>query len=199
MSKYDPEYSRQYGLKHREKLREYYRWYYQAHKEQMNERRRRCRLEHKEREREYNRQYALAHKEELRNYYRKRRLFVDGKQVFGLNKRDYPHDNKCELCKEVKEKLDYHHWDGKNLSKGIWVCFVCHQFVEGLEKGLNPERYFSLKRRIDEVMQDCGEWMGKGELPSSSREGVSNPSLLEAAQPSTAIIDEEIRDKGGMK
>lgn len=54
-------------------------------------------------------------------------------------KRDYPKDRKCELCgAEGKNKrridpLDYHHWDDKNISKGMWLCQKCHRRVEGWE------------------------------------------------------------------
>lgn len=39
----------------------------------------------------------------------------------------------CELCGKIV-RLSYHHWDNKNPSKGIWLCFRCHGLAESLDK-----------------------------------------------------------------
>jgi endogenous inhibitor of DNA gyrase (YacG/DUF329 family)/transcription elongation factor Elf1 len=59
-----------------------------------------------------------------------------GKQIVLVGKkRDYPKNSKCELCKNtVKKNLAYHHWDDKNVSKGLWLCFKCHMFAEVIDK-----------------------------------------------------------------
>ena len=86
------------------------------------------------------------------DYSRRTRLgtFIKGKKIhfYGLKKRPYPKDNKCELCGVIKEKkMGYHHWDDNDLQKGklvkgIWICWKCHQFVNLMEKYPNlPEIY----------------------------------------------------------
>ena len=65
------------------------------------------------------------------------------------NKRPRP-DN-CELCNKAPLKLQWHHWNDKDLSKGIWVCFRCHMFCEAIEKGLGAEhvlKYLFLKEEV---------------------------------------------------
>jgi len=62
-------------------------------------------------------------------------------------KRQFPIDSKCEVCQKTK-KLDYHHWDDSNLSKGIWCCNVCHQMAEGIDKG-NDFVYSKMKEDIN--------------------------------------------------
>lgn len=58
----------------------------------------------------------------------------DGVTHSGLSKRPRP-DDICELCGKKTEKLAYHHWDDTNLSKGIWVCFLCHMLCENVDNG----------------------------------------------------------------
>ena len=67
------------------------------------------------------------------------------KRIFG-NKRPFPVDEKCEWCgrKRIKlechfrlepyrvygkKRLEYHHWDNNDLSKGLWVCRHCHEEI----------------------------------------------------------------------
>jgi len=58
----------------------------------------------------------------------------DGKYLKGI-KRDYPTDEKCEICNIfTPPPLNYHHWDDTNLMKGIWICGRCHLIAEGVEK-----------------------------------------------------------------
>lgn len=74
------------------------------------------------------------------------------------DKRKYPVGGFCELCgKTPKTYLVYHHWDDKDLSKGIWICngMKCHGLVEGIDshgiaivkKYLNFKKSFHNKRR----------------------------------------------------
>ena len=69
---------------------------------------------------------------------------VHGK--FKVRKRPKP-DN-CELC-DSTSKLQWHHWDDNDLSLGLWLCYRCHFFAEGIESGLSQihmDKYFSLKQ-----------------------------------------------------
>ena len=74
---------------------------------------------------------------------RRRERFLKGHRV---NKR--PYTGKCELCGENKGLLYYHHWDGHQPEIGLWLCFLCHMWAEGVEKGLEVKNYEHLKRRI---------------------------------------------------
>jgi hypothetical protein len=65
------------------------------------------------------------------------------------NKRPYPKDNKCEICGKLHKKLDYHHWNDADISKGIWANSRCHQMMELIDKGLH-RKYFQLRKMIGE-------------------------------------------------
>lgn len=76
-----------------------------------------------------------------------------GGRFYGLHKR--PKSNSCELCGSGKVKLDYHHWDENNMSKGIWVCGrgnKCHDLLEAVDSidngNLLPDKYHKLKQMI---------------------------------------------------
>jgi hypothetical protein len=85
-----------------------------------------------------------------RDYYRRRRLGQgNGALTLDRDKRKYPDDQKCELCCKENQRLVYHHWNDEEPWKGIWICLLCHHFVEALEKGITPEDYFNLKKKID--------------------------------------------------
>ena len=116
--------------------------------------------------------YPEKHKEYSRKYYQKNRLKLLGKvkvydnsrrlylrslrrqntltskgvRYVGLHKRTYT--GYCELCEKEKERLVYHHWD-TNVSKGLWLCVVCHWFVEGYEKGARLDKYLVLKENLN--------------------------------------------------
>ena len=66
-----------------------------------------------------------------KEYRRKHIVYVNGKAVL-VNKRSRP--EVCELCEKQRKRLDYHHWDDNNPSKGVWVCNLCHIIVEALDK-----------------------------------------------------------------
>jgi len=79
--------------------------------------------------------------------------FINGKEtILKGNKRPYPKDQKCEICKEVRKFLIYHHWDDKDISKGVWCCpFECHGLAETLDKNiLLGNKYLKLKGKINE-------------------------------------------------
>ena len=103
-----------------------------------------------------NRQYACKKclwfklmKPKRKEYNRKRTIQtkIDGKiiQLTG-NKRNYKKN--CELCHQKKYRTGYHHWDNKNLLKGVWVCTWCHHFIECYEKGF-LKKWIKLKKEIN--------------------------------------------------
>jgi len=57
-----------------------------------------------------------------------------------------PKPDYCELC-QGGNRLCWHHWDDNDRRKGIWVCTVCHMFVEGVDKGRDVEKYLLLKNQ----------------------------------------------------
>ncbi len=86
-----------------------------------------------------------------RDWYRKFIVYGKGDKVLKGNKRPYPTDDKCELCKR-KVFLVYHHWDDKDVSKGMWICHPkCHMFVEVLDTfgRIFVEKYAEIRRKID--------------------------------------------------
>ena len=97
--------------------------------------------------------YYKENKEEILKkvliYNRKTTLIIDGKKINGLNKRDWT--GYCELCGNNNTKINYHHWDDKNPSKGIWICGTCHFMVTAYEHGRFAylQRYIRLKRFLD--------------------------------------------------
>lgn len=81
-----------------------------------------------------------------------RKHCLSGTSSAELNKRDYPKDNICELCKKFKKKLDYHHWDDNKLDMGMWICSpCCHKFAELIDEfGINiVNEYLKLKENIE--------------------------------------------------
>jgi hypothetical protein len=75
-------------------------------------------------------------------------MLGSGKILYGLDKRDYPQKDVCELCgvahpnKNGKGCLFYHHWDDNNPSIGLWTCFHCHYVAEAVDEG-NAEELVS--------------------------------------------------------
>lgn len=85
------------------------------------------------------------------NYHRETRLSTVNGVVYHLHKRKYT--NACELCGKGNRRLLYHHWDEKDLNKGMWICLHCHYKAEWAEKGGYAE-YQLLKQRIEQGLQD---------------------------------------------
>jgi len=66
-------------------------------------------------------------------------------------KRDYPVDQKCELCHTVRNRLHYHHWDDAKPWKGVWCCIWCHGICEFIERRILDgviEEYAKLKASL---------------------------------------------------
>lgn len=141
-------YQREYRKKNKEKIFAYHKKDYKLHKE--------------ERKRE-NRKYYQTHKEERKKYaklYSRKHKLQSGskKWHYGLNKRDWT--GYCELCGRENTHLAYHHWDDKDLNKGIWVCFTpCHQICEQVDKNqlYLIGRYKEFKKLLDKQYQKKGE------------------------------------------
>ncbi len=96
-----------------------------------------------------------ARAKEIRTkYHRQNVLVVRGKATV-VRKRPRPVDT-CELCGDSFDRLNYHHWDDDAPHLGIWVCFMCHQLVEAVDKGFVEgylERYKELKLSINETVE----------------------------------------------
>lgn len=84
-----------------------------------------------------------------RNYARKHHLGTTNGKIYGLNKRPYPEDSKCELCNKVRKRLMYHHWDDENPAAGLWLGIRCHNFAELVDAG-SMEKYLELKKIAEE-------------------------------------------------
>lgn len=137
---------RQYYLKNRDKEREKNHRNYLKNRERYLLVKKRWKLNNREyylnHQREYDRKRYILYGEQLRKrgreYGRKHSLAQGTKVIYGLNKRDYPEDERCELCDNKREKnrrLVYHHWDDDNLNYGIWICnYRCHRIVEAMDK-----------------------------------------------------------------
>lgn len=97
--------------------------------------------------------WLKTHKESNRELYRSNYVgsIREGKHKCfrALNKRPRPEDGACELCRKPTRKLNYHHWDDEDFSKGMYLCNICHMFAEAVDKGVSEGEYFSLKDRID--------------------------------------------------
>jgi len=74
----------------------------------------------------------------------------NGKKIKIIGKkRSYPVDQRCELCNQIKIRLLYHHWDDKDLSKGIYLCMHCHGLAEAIDKQIGLEqKYLNIKKNL---------------------------------------------------
>lgn len=120
--------------------------------------------ENREKCRTYAREWYRNLPEERRREYQRvgkewRRLHIlttaGGVSHSGLNKRPRP-DDICELCGREVKRLSYHHWDDTNLSKGLWVCYLCHMLCENLDNGSKSliKVYEVLKFCLDETFKE---------------------------------------------
>jgi len=77
-----------------------------------------------------------------------------GKHYYGLHKRPFVIDGKCEVCNKKLIKYCYHHWDDSKPNLGVWVCVSCDSLVEGLDEidrnSWKVEIYCKLKKEIEE-------------------------------------------------
>lgn len=110
----------------------------------------------KEHHRRYNKEYKIKNKESCNKTERDRNRKwyicysdVDGK-TFRIKlrypKRDYPKDNRCEICKGTR-RMSYHEIDRNKPWLGIWCCCPCHNLLEGIDRGLDKV-YLDLKNKI---------------------------------------------------
>lgn len=75
---------------------------------------------------------------------------IDNKRIrIRVKKRDYP--GACELCGKKPRFPGWHHWDDNHPKFGIWVCHTCHQWAEGVDRGLEVEKYKELKVKFSQV------------------------------------------------
>jgi len=100
-----------------------------------------CKNCHKNYARSWKRRFSLRH-------------YVQGKliKLRGI-KRPYPRNGRCEICNNKHKRMPYHHWDDKDISKGIYLCHRCHWIAEGIDH-INSEEgkeYIRLKQEIDDA------------------------------------------------
>lgn len=104
--------------------------------------------------------YAREHPEHVKEMKRKQWLRVSDKALctmingerrilLNVNKRPQPTDMNCENCGNKATRLHYHHWDDRDFSKGIWVCFTCHGGITFFENGGNLTSYLRIKEKLD--------------------------------------------------
>lgn len=107
-----------------------------------------------EKRKESNRRYYFENRDKIikrQSLYA--RLHGLGGKIRGINKRDYPQDNKCELCSKETKRLVYHHWKIENkMAYGLWICSRCHWLAEGCEKDLD-KKYRELKLTINAMLR----------------------------------------------
>jgi len=125
--------------------------YYKKGKEKMDKYRKEWSERNPEKIKSYkkkSRQKRLENGKELA-YTRRARLgtYKNGKRIlfYGIQKRDFPKDNLCELCQEKpirKSKLAYHHWDDDDFKKGLWICWECHMIVTVKERNKDIDKIF---------------------------------------------------------
>ena len=97
-------------------------------------------------------QYQSEHKTEIniykKDYNTKKQVRLKTKRVIHINNKPlYPLDKCCTICGYAPRRLLYHHWDDIHPERGLWICRICHQIAEGVDKG-NDEKYKSLKDKI---------------------------------------------------
>ena len=85
-------------------------------------------------------------KEKHKEYQRKHIVVTSDNRRIKGNKRVYP-TNGCELCNKIGKRLVYHHWNSNRLEHGIWICYMCHYMVHGVEQQLHT-KYLKLKEGI---------------------------------------------------
>lgn len=100
----------------------------------------RCKCTVSERGRKYKRDYYSGQYVGTR---------IDGKYVLIKTSLKRGKPDSCELCGRVVRRLNYHHWDNSDLSKGVWLCGTCHYTAEASDKGM-AEKYTELKGKIEQ-------------------------------------------------
>ncbi len=78
-----------------------------------------------------NKEKILARQKEYRrNHSLQYKTNGHSASLYGVNKRPYPSDGKCEACRVSNKWICYHHSDDNNIEHGIWLCRNCHNIVE---------------------------------------------------------------------
>ncbi len=83
---------------------------------------------------------------------------VGGRQVMLHVPNKRPWLGYCELCGVAGVKLDYHHWDDDNPSKGLWLCTRHHRFAEVVDKSAQVlvDEYIRLREGVEEEFRQKG-------------------------------------------
>jgi hypothetical protein len=128
--------------------KEYYKNYYKKNRKKENLRAKKWYIKNRKKIREK----AKLRRPQKRKYERITALTTKNKKISGIIKRNYPIDNKCEICEKSFNWLAYHHWDDNDLQKGkfikgIWVCRKCHLFITIGENQSNYIKYY--KKQIE--------------------------------------------------
>ena len=106
-------------------------------------------------------EWYSQHLKKRRDHKRGNRLFtnINGEMVH-INVKKRPHPGGCELCGRSEFRLGYHHWDDHSPGVGLWLCFPCHQWAHGVDKGLSLEDYQRLKERANDWEREIhGEYI----------------------------------------
>lgn len=145
-------YTKEYRKTHKRQLNAKNRKYYKRHREEIRKKLNEYwrKPENKERKKELARKSYYKHRDEILARRRKETICSSRNKVFtNLNKRDYL--GYCELCGVENVRLSYHHWDDNNPSKGIWMCYHCHNMITAYEKGKLKylKEYIKLKELLD--------------------------------------------------
>jgi len=59
----------------------------------------------------------------------------------------------CDLCGRSDCVLVFHHWDGSSPEKGIHLCYRCHRFAEGIDRGVSVAMDIALKKHMYLVLK----------------------------------------------
>ncbi len=127
--------TRRWQRRHREEARIYARRYREENKDKIQA-------------------YRAANKDRIRvrsrDYNRKNILTTGGKHI-RVRKREYPEGNVCELCNEVSQRLEYHHWSDEAPQFGLWLCPPCHKAADVFERGSidKLDKYYQLKKIVE--------------------------------------------------
>lgn len=79
---------------------------------------------------------------------------INGKLVAIYTKDKRARPDKCELCQRTLglqlKALHYHHWNGSDFTKALWLCPRCHVLANILDKDPNlVPNYFYTKAQIE--------------------------------------------------
>lgn len=139
-------------LDKKESRRINYKKYYQKNKKCISKKQKLYYLKNKEKIMKRSTLWNKNHKNHRLQYMRNSYLRFNGKSI-RVKKRDFPKNNKCELCNKNYNRLYYHHWNDNNLELGIWSCCKCHRIVETIDdieftKKIT-NKYLNLKQIIE--------------------------------------------------